>query len=44
MEGAVTDGCARLLLRMEVNDFSQVILSIEGESNDRKTITVSCNP
>ena len=34
MEGAVTDGCARLLLRMEVNDFSQVILSIEGESND----------
>jgi len=34
MDGAVTDGCTRLLLRMEVNDFNQVTLSIEGESND----------
>lgn len=34
MNGVVTDGVTRLLVRMEVNDLSDVTFSLEGESNN----------
>lgn len=34
MNGVVTDGVSRLLLRMEITDFSPVTFSLQGESNN----------
>ena len=34
MDGAVTDGVSRLLLRIEVNDFNPVTFFLQGESNN----------